>query len=137
MAAARPAWVDVDASFEARKLSATGKVRGIKNPGLRRATADNRARAAMSSRYQRFIAKLGAELAGDTFDPKPFAASLMSGVQIVDHWEDASNDVLYARAELDFAPFFEAIAKDASVPAEERERLLAAAERAWEGLDED
>lgn len=126
--AARPAWVDVPSTNADRTLSATGSVKGIKNPALRRATADNRARAELARRYERFVATMNAELGDATFDPKAFMASVVTGVQIVDHWQDDGSNVMYARAELDFSPFFAAL---------EDEKQRAAAEKAWAQVSDD
>jgi hypothetical protein len=136
VAASRPDWTDAPPSREAKILRATGKVSGIRNPALARASADNRARAAIAREYDRFVALVAAEVKGtNPIDPKAFVANVTTGVQIVDHYRDADSHTVYARAELDLGPFFEAMKTEPSLTPEQREAFVAAAERAWARVD--
>ncbi len=136
VAAPRPDWTDAPPSREAKILRATGKVSGIRNPALARASADNRARAAIAREYDRFIELVAAEAKGtDPIDPRSFVANVTTGVQIVDHYVDADSNTIYARAELDLGPFFEAMKTESSLTPEQREAFVAAAERAWTRVD--
>lgn len=79
----RPAWAYADGVTEVDGfVYAVGRATGIRNSGLARAVAENRARA-MIAHYVGKNAEEGATLAG---------------VDIVDHWTDPRSGSMFARA---------------------------------------
>ncbi len=103
----------------AKVFYGVGSVSGIRNQGLARKTADNRARNEISQIFEVYSASLMKDYQASTtagnFDKtseeqhvelaiKTFAANTLSGVMLVDHWTHPDG-TLYALARLDLEAF--------------------------------
>jgi len=96
-----------------------GVVTGIKNPALKRSTADNRARAEVAkvlNSYIKFLAKdYMAATSGQTSEGKEVsseeqhveqalqtaAKAQLHGAMIIDHWEDKKEGTYYSLCKMD------------------------------------
>lgn len=111
----RPAWVDSASYIEGRSMFGIGASAGIKNTGLSRKRAANRARneiAAVVNTYSAALMKdYSASIStGDLNNPseeqlvesavKTFTSALLVGVQIRSYYKDERENVVYALAEL-------------------------------------
>ena len=121
-----------------------GQVNGIKNIGLARTTADNRARAEIAKIFETYSASLmkdyqASTTAGDMSASseeqhveqaiKTFSAATLSGVQIVDHWFNDRDGSVYALARLDLATFTDNLGKMKELNAKVRDYVRANADR--------
>jgi len=103
-----------------RVFYGVGSASGIKNASLARTTADNRARAEITKIFETYSASLmkdymASTTAGDQSASseeqhveqaiKTFSASTLSGVQIVDHYNDKDTGTIYSLARLDLKAF--------------------------------
>jgi hypothetical protein len=127
-----------------------GIVRGVRNPGLERETADNRARAEIGKIFHTYIAALMSDYqrsttAGDfsasaeeqdiTSTQKTLTEVTLRGVQIKDHWRDPRDGSMYALAVLDLNSITGALDRAQSLSARVRDFVRANARRAFEDLD--
>ncbi|GBE00146.1 hypothetical protein BMS3Abin07_02193 [bacterium BMS3Abin07] len=93
---------------------------GIRNPSLLRQTADDRARNEVAKIFQFYTASLAKDYMASTMAGDPNATSeeqhveqaiktvtsmTLSGVEIVDHWDNPKTGELFSLARLDLAAF--------------------------------
>ncbi|MBM4355489.1 MAG: hypothetical protein FJ109_17155 [Deltaproteobacteria bacterium] len=123
-----------------------GMVNGIGNKALARSTAENRARADLGKIFRTYSASLmrdymASTTAGDMTASaeeqhvdqaiKTFSKITLSGVMIVDHWQDPSDGTVYALARLDLAEFGGALEKMKELDAKTRDFVRANADKAF------
>jgi hypothetical protein len=97
-----------------------GSASGIKNMSLLRTTADNRARADLAKVFQFYSASLMKDYMASTLADDPNVTSeeqhveqavktvtsiTLSGVLIVDHWQNPSTMEMFSRAKIDLDAF--------------------------------
>jgi hypothetical protein len=126
-----------------------GMVNGIGNKALARSTAENRARADLGKIFRTYSASLmrdymASTTAGDMTASaeeqhvdqaiKTFSKITLSGVMIVDHWQDPSDGTVYALARLDLAEFGGALEKMKELDAKTRDFVRANADKAFDRL---
>ena len=130
-----------------------GGVTGVKNPPLAKTTAQNRARAEIAKIFETYTASLMKDYAASTTGGaavsqdsptleeqhieqaiKTFSASTLSGVEIINHWNDPSDGTLYALARLDMAKFKNNLDKMKELNAGVRDFVRKNAEKAFDDL---
>jgi hypothetical protein len=133
-----------------------GAVVGVKNQPLATTAADNRARAEITKIFETYTASLMKDYTASTTGGaavnrespameeqhieqaiKTFSAANLSGVEIVDHWNDASTDTLYALARLDVENFKNNLDKIKELNAEVRDFVRKNADKAFEDLSKE
>jgi len=135
-----------------RVFYGVGSVSGIKNRALARTTADNRARAEVAKTFEVYSASLmkdymASTTAGDMSASseeqhveqaiKTFAATTLSGVQIVDHWEHPVDGTIYALAQLDLESFTDNLTKMKELNNKVRDYVRKNAEKAHMDLEKE
>jgi 3-deoxy-D-manno-octulosonic acid (KDO) 8-phosphate synthase len=130
-----------------------GAVVGMNNKPLAVTSAENRARAEVAKVFQTYSASLmkdyaasttgGAAITADTPTSeeqhieqtiKTFSAVTLSGVMIVDRWEDPNNATIYSLARLDLKAFEDQVKKMQELNANVKAYVKDNAERAFDDL---
>lgn len=130
-----------------------GAVVGMNNKPLAVTSAENRARAEVAKVFQTYSASLmkdyaasttgGAAITADTPTSeeqhieqtiKTFSAVTLSGVMIVDRWEDPNNATIYSLARLDLKAFEDQVKKMQELNANVKTYVKDNAERAFDDL---
>jgi 3-deoxy-D-manno-octulosonic acid (KDO) 8-phosphate synthase len=125
-----------------------GAVVGMNNKPLAVTSAENRARAEVAKVFQTYSASLMKDYAasttgGDTPTSeeqhieqtiKTFSAVTLSGVMIVDRWEDPNNATIYSLARLDLKAFEDQVKKMQELNANVKAYVKDNAERAFDDL---
>ena len=139
---------------KAKAFYGVGAVNGVSNKPLAITAADNRARAEITKIFETYSASLMKDYAASTTGGeavtatsatseeqhieqvvKTFSAATLSGVIIVDRWQDSGDGTLYSLAKLDLETFKENIDKAKELNAAVRDFVRANAEKAFEGLE--
>ena len=153
---AAPEWVTKGSgAFGAegkRIFYGVGLASNIKNRALLQSTSDNRARAEIAKIFETYSAQLmkdymASTTAGDGSASseeqhveqatKTFSAATLSGVQIVDHWQDPKDGSMFALARLDLAAFTENLGKMKELNAKVRDYVRQNAERVHADLEKE
>jgi len=130
-----------------------GAVTGINNKPLAVTSAENRARAEVAKVFETYSASLmkdyaasttgGAAITAETPTSeeqhieqtiKTFSAVTLSGVMIVDRWEDPNNASIYSLARLDLKDFEDQVKKMQELNANVKAYVKENAERAFDDL---
>lgn len=130
-----------------------GAVTGMNNKPMAVTSAENRARAEVAKVFQTYSASLmkdyaasttgGAAITADTPTSeeqhieqtiKTFSAVTLSGVMIVDRWEDPNNATIYSLARLDLKAFEDQVKKMQELNANVKTYVKDNAERAFDDL---
>jgi len=130
-----------------------GAVTGINNKPLAVTTAENRARAEVAKVFETYSASLmkdyaasttgGAAITSETPTSeeqhveqtiKTFSAVTLSGVMIVDRWEDPNNATIYSLARLDLKKFEDQVKKMQELNANVKAYVKENAEKAFDDL---
>lgn len=130
-----------------------GAVTGINNKPLAVTSAENRARAEVAKVFQTYSASLmkdyaasttgGAAITSETPTSeeqhveqaiKTFSAVTLSGVMIVDRWEDPNNATIYSLARLDLKDFEDQVKKMQELNASVKAYVKENAQRAFDDL---
>lgn len=154
IAPSAPAWVNKGsgafAGESGKAFYGVGGVSGVKNKPLALTAADNRARAELARIFEYYSASLmrdyaRATTAGDMTRSaeeqdvqnavKTFSAATLSGVMIVDRWQDPVDGTVYSLARLDIESFKANLDQARELNAAVREYVRANAERAFERLE--
>lgn len=129
-----------------------GSAFGINNPALLRTTADNRAREEIAKTFQFYISSLMKDYMASTMagDPnisleeqhveqgmKTVTSMTLSGVLIVDHWQNPQTGEFFSLAELDLKAFTDSLKKVKELDAQAREYIKKHAERLHEELEKE
>jgi len=149
-----PVWVNKGSgAFSdggAKAFYGVGAVTGVQNKPLAITAADNRARAEITKIFETYSASLMRDYARSTTAGdmqktseeqdiqqaiKTFTAATLSGVVILDHWQDPSSGTLYALARLDLEHFKENIDKAKELNAAVRDYVRSNSEKAFKGLE--
>lgn len=124
----------------------------MKNVSLLRAAAGNRARNEVAKVFQFYTASLMKDYAASTTagDPnvtseeqhveqaiKTVTTMTLSGVEIVDHWQNPATGELYALARLDLEAFKNNLEKVKELDAKVKEHIKQNAERLHEQLEKE
>jgi len=125
---------------------------GIKNPSLKRSAADNRARNEVAKVFKFYTASLmkaynASTMAGDpkvTSEEqhveeavKTVTAMTLSGVEIVNHWENPSTHEFFALARLDLEAFKNSLNKAKELNKRARDYIRNNADRLHEELQKE
>ncbi|HET6371096.1 MAG TPA: hypothetical protein VFG95_07860 [Nitrospiria bacterium] len=148
-----PAWVNKGSGAFSdggtKAFYGVGAVTGIRNKPLAVTAADNRARAEITKIFETYTASLMRDYtrtttAGDMQKTseeqdveqavKTFSAATLSGVFIVDHWQDPADGTLYSLAKLDLDKFKENIDKAKELNAAVRDYVRNNSEKAFNEL---
>lgn len=130
-----------------------GAVTGMHNKPLAVTSAENRARAEVAKVFETYSASLmkdyaasttgGAAITAETPSSeeqhieqtiKTFSAVTLSGVMIVDRWEDPNNGTIYSLARLDLKKFEDQVKKMQELNANVKAYVKENAERAFDDL---
>jgi alkylation response protein AidB-like acyl-CoA dehydrogenase len=130
-----------------------GSVVGVHNKPLAVSSAENRARAEVAKVFETYSASLmkdyaasttgGAAITAETPTSeeqhieqtiKTFSAVTLSGVMIVDRWEDPNNATIYSLARLDLKEFEDQVKKMQELNANVKAYVKENAERAFDDL---
>jgi hypothetical protein len=130
-----------------------GAVTGMHNKPLAVTTAENRARAEVAKVFQTYSASLMKDYAASTTggaaitadNPtseeqhveqtiKTFSAVTLSGVKIVDRWDDPNDGTIYSLARLDLKDFEDQVKKMQELNANVKAYVKENAERAFDDL---
>jgi 3-deoxy-D-manno-octulosonic acid (KDO) 8-phosphate synthase len=130
-----------------------GSVTGINNKPLAVTSAENRARAEVAKVFETYSASLmrdyaasttgGAAITAETPTSeeqyveqtvKTFSAVTLSGVMIVDRWEDPNDATIYSLARLDLKKFEDQVKKMQELNANVKAYVKENAERAFDDL---
>lgn len=149
-----PAWVIQGAgAFKESKESAfygVGSAANIKNASLLRTTADNRARADLAKTFQFYSASLMKDYMSSTVADDPNVTSdeqhveqaiktvtdvTLSGVQIVEHWQNPSTMEMYSLARIDLDAFKGNLEKAEQLDRKVRDYIKENADRLHEELN--
>lgn len=133
-----------------------GAVTGIHNKPLAVTTADNRARAEITKIFETYSASLMKDYAASTTGGgavtevsatteeqhieqaiKTFSAATLSGIMIIDHWENPSDGTYYSLARLDIKKFKNSLEEIKELNAAVRDYVRKNAERAFDDLAEE
>ncbi|MFC1888933.1 LPP20 family lipoprotein [Thermodesulfobacteriota bacterium] len=152
----RPEWVDKGSgAFEGemgKVFYGVGMAWGAKNPVLLRSSADSKARAEIASIFNVYVARLNkshaesamegdpdttSELQYITETVKTFTKAELAGVQIVDHWKDEKEGVLYSLGRMDYSIFESYLDKGSQLSEAARQRVVNAAKAAFTELEEE
>ncbi|MFQ5481015.1 MAG: hypothetical protein ACE5DW_07030 [Thermodesulfobacteriota bacterium] len=125
---------------------------GIKNPSLKRSAADNRARNEVAKVFKFYTASLmkaynASTMAGDpnvTSEEqhveeavKTVTAMTLSGVEIVNHWENPSTHEFFSLARLDLEAFKDSLKKSKDLNSRVRDYIRQNADRLHEKLQKE
>jgi len=130
-----------------------GSVTGVHNKPLAVTAAENRARAEVAKAFETYSASLMKDYSASTTGGaaitsesptseeqhieqtiKTFSAVTLSGVTIVDRWEDPNHDAIYSLARLDLKTFQEQVKKMQELNANVKAYIKENAERAFDDL---
>jgi len=130
-----------------------GAVTGINNKPLAVTSSENRARAEVAKVFQTYSASLMRDYAASTTGGaaiaaeipsseeqyveqtiKTFSAVTLSGVMIVDRWEDPKNATIYSLAKLDLKEFEDQVKKMQELNANVKDYIKDNAKRAFDDL---
>jgi len=127
-----------------------GAASGIKNPSLLRSTADTRARNDISLVLQYYTASLTKDYMGSTTAKKPAVSAeeqlvekalkevsgvTLSGVEIVDHWQNPATGEFYSLARLDLSAFKDSLEKAKELDEKTKEYIRKNSDRLHEQLE--
>lgn len=131
-----------------RVFYGVGSASGIADASLRRETATARARAAVAQSvqaqmqalvesYQSSIGDTRQSEAGQSIEAtlRQYTDQSLTGVRIVNYWEDPRSMTLFALARLDLAQVAETIERAGQLDARVREFIRANAQRAFDRMD--
>ena len=123
---------------------------GIKNPSLLRTSADNRARSEVAKVFQVYLASLckdymASTMAGDVdvvseeqhieCAGKTIVSMTLSGVEIVDHWQNPSTSELFSLARLDLNAFKDNLDRVRELDTKVKEHIKKNADKLHEELE--
>jgi len=150
----RPGWIDKGSAFysgdRGAAFYAVGAASNIPSASLRRIAADTAARAELARVFKTKITSLvksyGASISGNadgggdneqtiSSTTRAFTSMDVSGVEIVDHYFDASEKTLYSLAVMNAASFKRGLSEMNSLSKEIRQRIEFNAAKAFEELD--
>jgi hypothetical protein len=129
-----------------------GAASGIQNPSLLRTTADNRARNDLAKIFQVYTASLMKDYMGATTATKPGVSSdeqlieqaiktvsgvTLSGVEIVDHWQNPATAEFYSLARLDLSAFKDGLEKAKELDEKTKEYIRKNSDRLHEKLEKE
>jgi hypothetical protein len=129
-----------------------GSAFGVKNPSLLRTTADNRARSEIAKVFQFYTSSLMKDYMASTMagDPqstaeeqhveqavKTVTSMTLSGVLIVDHWQNPATGELFSLARLDLKAFKDNLEKARELNRRVKEYIRENADRLHEELKEE
>lgn len=127
-----------------------GSASAIQNPPLLRSTADNRARNELAKVFQIYTASLMKDYAVSTTAGTPGVSSeeqlveqaiktvsgmTLSGVEIVDHWQNPATGEYFSLARLDLAAFKGNLEKAKELDAKTKEYIRQNSDRLHEQLE--
>jgi hypothetical protein len=154
IAPAGPDWVNRGSgAFSdggSKSFYGVGAITGVRNKPLAVTAADNRARAEITKIFETYSASLMKDYARSTTagemqktseeqdvqqSIKTFSAATLSGVVIVDHWQDPADGTLYSLAKLDLERFKENIDKARELNAAVRDYVRQNAEKSFKELE--
>jgi len=134
---------------EGRVFYGVGSVSGIHNRGLAMSAADNRARNELAKVFQVYVSSLmkdyaSSSVAQEMSSPeetqlieqaiKTVTSITLSGVEIVDRWEDPRNGDMYSLARVNLETFKQNLEKMQSINKKVREFLRESADKLHEEL---
>jgi hypothetical protein len=129
-----------------------GSAYGIPNPSLRRGTADNRARSEIAKVFQFYTSSLMKDYMASTMagDPqrtaeeqhveqaiKTVTSMTLSGVLIVDHWQNPATDEYFSLARLDLEAFRDNLERAKELDRRVKEYIRENADRLHKELEEE
>jgi hypothetical protein len=129
-----------------------GTAYGMENPSLLRTASENRARSDIAKVFQVYTSYLMKDYMASTMDEnkkrtsdeqhteqavKTVAAMTISGVEIVDHWQDSSTGEIFSLARLDLEAFKENLNRMNELKSEVKEYIKNNAERLHEELQKE
>lgn len=129
-----------------------GIASGIQNPSLLRSAADNRARNELAKVFQFYTASLMKDYMGATTAKQPGVSSeeqlveqavktvsgmTLSGVEIVDHWQNPATGDLYSLARLDLSAFKDSLEKAKELDEKTKEYIRKNSDRLHEQLEKE
>lgn len=135
-----------------RAFYGVGSAAGIANYSLQRTAADNRARNDLAKVFEFYTKSLMKDYAASTTAGdfkasaeeqnveqaiKTVTDAVLSGVQIVDHWEHADRDELFSLARLDLAAFKENFDRHKELSEEVRKAVKERADKLHEELEQE
>lgn len=151
-----PAWImKGSGAFGGEKgkvFYGVGSATNIKNVSLLRSSADNRARNEVAKIFQIYTSSLMKDYSASTSAGeanisseeqhveqaiKTVTAMTLSGVEIVDHWQDAKTGEFYALARLDLDAFKDSMEKAKELNAKVRDYVRQNAERLHQQLEKE
>lgn len=133
-----------------RVFYGVGSASGIQNPSLLRSTADNRARTELAKIFQVYTASLMKDYAVSTNAGatgvsseeqlveqavKTVSGMTLSGVEIVDHWQNPATREFFSLARLDLAAFKDNLEKAKELDAKTKEYIRQNSDRLHEQLE--
>lgn len=149
-----PEWVrkgsGASGGEKGRVFYGVGSASGIQNPSLLRSTADNRARNELAKVFQVYTASLMKDYAVSTNAGATGASSeeqlveqavktvsgmTLSGVEIVDHWQNPATAEFFSLARLDLAAFKDNLEKARELDAKTKEYIRQNSDRLHEQLE--
>jgi len=149
-----PAWVNKGSGAFSdggtKAFYGVGAVTGVQNKPLAVTAADNRARAEITKIFETYSASLMRDYARSTTAgdmqktseeqdiqqaTKTFSAATLSGVVIVDHWQDPGDGTFYSLARLDLDKMKENIDKAKELNAAVRDYVRNNSEKAFSNLE--
>lgn len=135
-----------------RAFYGIGSAVGIKNTSLLRSTADNRARNEIAKVIEVYSASLSRDYAASTMGGdvnttseeqhveqaiKTVTTATLSGVEIIDHWQNPKTGELFSLAKLDLEKVRDNIEKAKELNAKAKEYIKQNAERLHEKLEKE
>ena len=151
-----PEWVrkgsGASGSDKGKVFYGVGAASGIRNPSLLRTTADNRARNDLAKIFQVYTASLMKDYMGATTANKPGASSeeqlveqamktvsgmTLSGVEIVDHWQNPATAEFFSLARLDLSAFKDSLEKAKELDEKTKEYIRRNSDRLHEKLEKE
>lgn len=135
-----------------RVFYGVGSASGIQNVSLLRSTADNRARNEVAKVFQFYTASLMKDYAASTTGGdvkvtseeqhveqavKTVTAMTLSGVEIVEHWQNPSTGELYALGRLDLNAFKDSLEKVKELDSKVKDYIRQNADRLHEQLEKE
>lgn len=135
-----------------RYFYGVGSVEGIKNNSLFRTTAENRARNEVAKVFQVYTASLMKDYAASTTSGemnvtseeqhveqavKTVTAMVLSGVEIMDYWQNPTTGEFFALARLDLVTFKDNLEKSKELSENVRDYIRQNAERLHEQLEKE
>lgn len=129
-----------------------GSAYGIKNPSLRRTAADNRARNEVAKVFQVYLASLCKDYMASTMGGdintvseeqhvecagKTIVSMTLSGVEIVDHWQNPATAEFLSLARLDLNSFKDNLDKVKELDSKVKQHIKQNADKLHEKLEEE